>query len=147
MTEFEIILLINENANRLWTIMQFWASVSFGLIIVAHIAVKKLHLAMVLVLSFLYIGFSLFALSMLKLISGVSDGYLMDLEVIVQSGKDLSHAGKILVSNNVDGGTLLLITMTFLGTFLSSITFLWYSYFSKRNSGALVQEKDRETSD
>ncbi len=133
MTEYEIIYLISQHTDRVWNIMQFWSSISFGLIIVAYIAAAKLNWPIIVIITCIYIVFSLFILNMLKINGGMSDSYIMDLQHIIDTGKILSNGAQSLIDVNSQDNKLVLIISAFAGTFFSAIFFLWYSYFSKRN--------------
>ncbi len=132
MSEFEIVLMINEYTNRIWTIMQFWSSISFGLIIVAYAGSKKLSLSIVITITCLYIAFSFFVFNILKINGGMNNGYIIDLQNMIELGEVLAHGSKNLIEVNVNQNNLLLIVPVYLGTFFGSLTFLWYSYFSSR---------------
>lgn len=60
MNEAELILAWGEISGHLWTIVQFWASISFGVIAVAHFASEKLNHFLVLLVIFLYTLFSIY---------------------------------------------------------------------------------------
>lgn len=132
MTEYEIIILISEHSDRQWEIMQFWANITFGLVIVSHIASEKLNLFMVIFMSFLYVAFSLFTLSMLKLNSGASAGYIIDLQNLGKAGIQISQGTQSLINMNILGNNLFLIIITFVGAFIGAIIFFWYSYFTAK---------------
>jgi len=133
MTEYEIVYLISQHTDRVWNIMQFWSSISFGLIIVAYIAAAKLNWPIMLIITGIYVIFSLFVLNMLKINGGMNDSYIMDLQNILNMGKSLSYGAQNLISLHKQDNKLVLIISAFTGTFISAIFFLWYSYFSKRN--------------
>jgi hypothetical protein len=60
MNEAEMILAWGEISGHLWTIVQFWASISFGVIAVAHFASEKMNDFLVLLVIFLYTLFSIY---------------------------------------------------------------------------------------
>ncbi|MGJ8692618.1 MAG: hypothetical protein ACSHW0_09060 [Thalassotalea sp.] len=133
MSEYEIVYMMSVHTDRIWTIMQFWASISFGLMVVAYIAAAKLTLPMISILTFLYIVFSLFILNMLKINGGISDGYIIDLNNLLNSQIAIKHGSQNLLEMNRNSHGFILIITAFIGTFISALFFLWYSYCINRN--------------
>jgi len=101
MTEYERIYLASDYLNRTWGVMQFWASISFGLIAVAHFSSKHLTTLATPGLTILYIAFTLFVLSILKLNGYVVDGFLQDLRYLQGGGAALSEGAKIFWQPNL----------------------------------------------
>jgi hypothetical protein len=43
MTEAEILAGLAAHGDRVWSVMQYWTSVSFGLLIAAHFAAERIN--------------------------------------------------------------------------------------------------------
>lgn len=128
MTEYEITFLISEYVNRQWGVMQFWASISFGLMAASHFSAKHLNLLAVVVISTLYVSFSIFVLNILKMNGIVVNGYIGDLKAMIDAGL-LSTMGATMTVNVQPGAvSLLVISFTYIGTFAASLAFLWGTY-------------------
>lgn len=139
MSEYELIYLASEYINRTWNLLQFWASVSFGLIAVSHIASRHLTWAMVSIVSLLYVSFSIFVMSMISLNEKVVDGFLMDLEVLLEAGTLSTRGAEAIISFDPNLVQRLAIMGASIGTCISTLFFLWYCFIRARRG--LLQEK------
>lgn len=135
-TEYEIVYLTSEYINRTWSVMQFWASVSFGLIALSHLGQRHLNFFATLIVSVLYLGFTLFVMNILRINGVVVSGFLNDLEAL--KGEDGSMGAGALAIMETAPGTLELaaIVTTFWGLFVGSLIFLWVSYIHFRKNNA-----------
>ena len=79
MTETEILEQMVIHGDRVWSILQFWTSVSFGLLIAAHIAAANVSKFVLVVILVLYTLFTTMFIGMV----------LYDLEVILAGGMQL----------------------------------------------------------
>ena len=59
MTEADLIVAWGEISAHLWTIVQFWTSITFGVIAISHFASERLNLFRVALIVILYLLFSL----------------------------------------------------------------------------------------
>lgn len=142
MTEYELIYLSSEQLNRTWSLLQFWASISFGLIAVSHFANKHLNLAMILTLTVLYLAFTGFIASIIGLNEHVVEGFLEELA----NKATLSKGAQNLITSAPGGGKMIFIFTAFFGTFLGVICFLWYSYWLVIKESRGQANKHRATS-
>lgn len=138
MSEDLIIELMNEYLNRTWSIMQFWVSVSFGLIAVSHLAVKHLHLVMAVVVSILYSAFTIFVISILGLNSEVVSGFIADLAAMNEAGTLMTKGALRVVQNDPGRLQVMSIVIAFMGTFFGTLFFMWYSYSKNRAQSVSV---------
>lgn len=129
MTEYEISFLISEYVNRQWGVMQFWASVSFGLMAVSHISAKHLNMMMVVVISILYVMFSLFVLNILKMSGAVVGGYIADLQALATTESLRTLGADMVIKTRPNSGQMMVIMFTYFGTFSTSLLFLWGAFF------------------
>mgnify|MGYP001826415758 CR=1 FL=1 len=132
MNEAELIIAWGEVSGHLWTVIQFWASISFGVIAIAHFAPEKLNLFLVLFVIFLYTLFSLYCASLF-----VEDAQLMmslyeeASLLLVQRGEDA-----IFLSAFINYQPIMAIPFTFIGfpaVFIGSISYLVYRYHGTRS--------------
>ncbi|MDN4501903.1 hypothetical protein QX776_05795 [Alteromonadaceae bacterium BrNp21-10] len=141
MSEDLIIELMNEYLNRTWSIMQFWASVSFGLIAVSHLAVKHLNVLMAIIISLLYSSFTLFVVSILSLNISVVNGFIQDLQNMLDAGTLVTQGALSVINNDTGVLQMVAIFTAFLGTFFGTLFFLWYSYAKNNKLAAIENDK------
>jgi len=133
MTEADIVTQYNLFTDRVIVILQWWASVSFALIAIAHFSAKKLNLVLVLTLSILYVLLSIFVVGTLGRNLSLQVGLQEDLAAIQAIG-ELSHFGETMMSElSPLAGLSLLIGM--LGLFIGALFYLFFSYRSARVRG------------
>ena len=130
MTEAELNFQVSEVFNRLWVIQQWWASVSFGVLIFAHVTGKKISIYIVSGVILLYTAYSAYMLGMLFSNSDVYQGYLHDLELLAQSGVNLTTGTNKLL--NQSGNVRYLAPIVFYGTYLATVGYLIYQYILGR---------------
>lgn len=132
MTEFQILYLHSELVARLWTIVIWWASVSFGLLALAHFASEKLNLLSLIFLVILYVTVSVFVFNIQSIIFSTQATMFAEL-------RSLNSAGKLsLIGQQAMQGTgkitYILHYSAQLGTFIGCIAYLVYS-FKKTHRG------------
>jgi hypothetical protein len=79
MTEYEILYLLSETFDRVWELIQYWSSVSFGYLILAYVAAPRLNLILIVVLSILYAAFSVQMFELLLTHNGFNLAYIESL--------------------------------------------------------------------
>ncbi len=136
MTEYEIASMISEYANRMWQIIQFWSSVSFGLIAICYLAQNRLSLLINSVITILYIAFSIFVFSMQAMNESVIAGFLQDLQVMIEQGGLQSSGAAAILSSKPSLGQILIIRFASIGTFIGTLFFLWYTYWKFKTQKA-----------
>lgn len=132
MTEADLIDTIFAIFDRYWNMIQWWGSVSFGLIAVAQFAVDRLN---VFLLSLLILLYTLFT-------AWVGIYYFFNLELLWGFRQDLAELGSmahhgtkaLLTSRTVVKGVILQDVAVVL-TFFSSIAYLIFSFFTRRGGG------------
>lgn len=130
MSEYELIYLASEYLNRTWSLLQFWASISFGLIAVAYFASKHLHLAMVITLTILYLAFTAFISSIIGLNEHIVAGFMEDLAAL----NTLSQGATNLFESAPGPVMQVSIVVVYFGTCFGVLFFLWYSYILSRKN-------------
>lgn len=134
MTEAEIVYQISEAYNRSWSIQQWWASISVGLLILSVVGSEKLNLVIVAVVVSLYSAFSFNLFMVLLGINEIASNYVADLHVLADSGYQLTSGSLAYTEPGSEVGAALNLIALF-GTYLGCATYFMYSYFnSKRHN-------------
>ncbi len=128
MTEAELLYHLSETFNRLWSLIQWWASISFALILVAHLTANKLNILLLSLILFLYCTFSFVLLSILGRHLGVINAIHSDLEALSSGESKVTNATEFWVTSQEPNFTILAI-VALGGTFLGVIAYLIYRFF------------------
>jgi hypothetical protein len=136
MSEAEIAYQISETFNRIWSMQQWWASISVGMIVLAYVASEKLNTFLVTIVIFLYSAFSFYIFQLLGRNWESISGYITDLQRLADSGQELA-AGTLVYMQPQNPIVVALIIITMFGTYAVCSAYLVYSYFrGKRNINA-----------
>ena len=136
MSEAEIAYQISETFNRIWSMQQWWASISVGMIVLAYVASEKLNTFLVTIVIFLYSAFSFYIFQLLGRNWESINGYITDLQRLADSGQELA-AGTLVYMRPQNPIVVALIIITMFGTYAVCSAYLVYSYFrGKRNINA-----------
>lgn len=133
MSEAEIAYQVSEIYNRVWSIQQWWASISIGLLILAHLASEKLNLFLVVFIMALYSSFSLYVFNILGRNWNTVTHYIQDLQGLVDVGQKLSSGTLTLLEPQSEIVTTLII-IVLIATFMGCNTYLVYSYLKERRN-------------
>ena len=120
--------------SQAYSLMQWWASVSFGLLAVAHFGKDQLNRVFVVILSLLYAAFTLYTLVNIGSFFREFGGYRADLRVIAETGE--ISAGALAWITPTRMGALLIPSFAIctLGIFFGVLFYLVYSYRRERRS-------------
>lgn len=132
MNEYETVYLFSEYINRTWAVMQFWASVSFGLIALAHFASKHLNILLTAIVSILYAAFSFYVMLILRVSGIVSNAFLADLRVLAAEPESLSLGAQAILSSAPPAAQDAIIIAAYFGVFIGALSYLWISVFRAR---------------
>lgn len=132
MNEAEISYQMSEYLNRLWTIQQWWASVSIGVLIMAHLATSRLNLFLVSISLGLYTSYTLYIVQMLRENMNTIYALAADLKALIQSDVVNSNNANQMIS--IMEANPFLFYLTFGGTYLSICSYLIYSYYKARSN-------------
>ena len=132
MTEAEIIEQISEIIDRLWVIQQWWASVSFGVLIIAHVASEKLNGFTVALILFLYTVYSVYVNEILGLSSDVLASFIADLEGLAESGSLVTEGAAAYIKQ--PRYSPILVPIALYGTYVSAVAYLVFGYFRGRSA-------------
>lgn len=141
MTESEIIENVFKIFDRYWSMIQWWASVSFGLIAVAHFAVDKLSRVLVALLILLYMLFT----------AWVVDFYFFNVQILAGFRQDLSQLGdtahfgtRSLLDSSIVKGGLVLQDIAFVMTFVGAVGYLIYTFVRHERSKQVNDSKSHQ---
>ena len=133
MNEAEIIVAWGEVSAHLWTILQFWASISFGIIALAHFAPERLNNFLVAFVIFLYTVFSFMCgglyLSDFELLAALYE----EADILLsERGEGAIFLSKFAQYQNMSGVPILLFG--FPSIYLGCIAYLIYRYRGERQN-------------
>ena len=132
MSEAEITLQLSEYVNRFWVMQQWWASISIGVLVMAHLASSRLNLLLICMSLAIYTLYTLYIRQMSDINFASMSALAEDLQALVDSGAvQSSNAIHQIQMVNTD---TTLYTVTFGGTYLCVVAFLIYSYLKGRKS-------------
>jgi hypothetical protein len=121
--------------GQLWSSLQWWASVSFGLMALTRFSGKQLNLVIVLSISVLYTLFTVFTLTnILMLVDGLV-GAGDDLQALRDAGA-LGGAGSELLDFRRQHAPLngAIAIFCVIATFVATLSYLVYTYRKERRS-------------
>ena len=111
---------------------QWWASISIGVLVMAHLASSRLNLLLVCISLGLYTAYTLYMLQM----SGENYESVValarDLRLLLDSGAVQSYSARDQIE--IMDANPALYYVTFGGTYISVAAYLIYSYFKARGS-------------
>lgn len=110
--------------------LQWWLGVSIGVAALGHFIVRKLNLALLVLICVLYVTFTYLTLIQLSRFGAIYDGLLEDLARVSESG-EVSVAAQRLLEQGLSAGSLVAL-LAFLGTFLGCLAFLVWSFVQAR---------------
>lgn len=137
MSEYEILDLYYSNQSQITLIMQWWVSVTFGLLAVGHFGAEKLNVFLLSLLVVLYSSFSFVMSGFFVEKSDTMRGYLGDLNALQQNGAALSPSTVEFVESGLQpipwlANLIFLIALG--GMFLATIGYVIYAYLRERQS-------------
>jgi hypothetical protein len=90
MTEAEILAEVSAHGDRLWSVLQYWTSVSFGLLIAAHFAAERINKYALLGFLLLYTAFSFTLIGMIRFDSGMIAAGVAATQTLIDNGESVS---------------------------------------------------------
>ena len=134
MTEYEIWELYNNSMEALWNLLQFFSSVSFGYLALGVIAVNRLNILSVLVLSVLYVAFSMQIFEALGIVHGEAGAHVESMKLLSETiGLQTPSAIQMSTVDLSDGYTG---PIAIFGIFIVAILSLPYQYWKSSRENA-----------
>ena len=130
MSEAELLLLASESLDRMWSLIQWWASISFGILALTHIASDKLGTFLAILIPALYTGFSLGVLGVVQRNFGIVESVYQDLRLLQSEGVDLSGTAQYVMQggeNSIARALPLILALTYFGV----VGYFAYTYRAK----------------
>ncbi len=134
MHEADLIEQLFSVYDRYWTIVQWWASVSFSLIVVAYFAAHRLSKAIVATLLFLYALYSAWVYLLMLYNIDISEGLLADLETLRVAGQLTSQGALAAAQNPVNFYGAWLGVIAQLATFVACVGYFLHAFAQARRS-------------
>ena len=131
MTEAELLMFASEAIDRLWSLLQWWASISFGLLLVAHIASSRIGAYLAVLVPLLYTCFSFGVVTMIRRNLGIVESVYKDLRVLQAADIELSITAEYMVQGSGIAGSLL-IPLALLATYIGVVGYFIYSYRAEK---------------
>ncbi|MEP5570097.1 MAG: hypothetical protein ABJN62_19810 [Halioglobus sp.] len=131
MTEAELVMVASEAFDRVWSLLQWWASVSFGLLVVAHIASHRIGTYLAILVPVLYTCFSLGIVAIMRRNLGIVQSVYEDLGILQATDIELSVTAKYMMQGAGIVGDLAL-PIALLATYVGVIGYFIYSYRTER---------------
>jgi len=132
MSEADILEQLFNIFDRYWTIVQWWASVSFGVIMIAYFAASKLRAFLLITILVLYAVYSAWVYFLLVYNVDIATGFFQDLESLRRAGELESHAARVVLDNPFVGYGTVLGMVALPATFLACIGYLLYAFMHAR---------------
>ena len=133
MSEAEL-LLASEALDRMWSLIQWWASISFGLLVIAHIAADRIGLYLAVLISMLYTGFSFAVLRIAGRNMGIAESVVGDLRALEAAGNDLTMTAQYWMQG-AEPVTKIALPLIMVVTYIGVLGYFIYSYRSKQADG------------
>jgi hypothetical protein len=129
MQELLLVESVREAFSTAWSNLQWWASVSFGLLALASFGRRQLILPAAIGLSVLYSLFTIFTLLNTVGMLSLAIGAIRELSALRESG-NISAVGRGFLGSYERFGFLngSIFYACFFATFLGTLTYLWYAY-------------------
>ncbi len=131
-SEAELMAEYALRVDRVWDITQWWASVTFGVLLAAHVGASTLNKLIVGIMLLLY---TLFTVLAFQIIYTNGDAQVAANLALRAMENDLSIVGKRQVATT---GTDIVLTMsvTWLLTFVSTVVYVIYCYKNGSSDGS-----------
>lgn len=108
MTEADLLSQLSSFGDFLWSLMQYWTSISVGILIASHFVASRLNGFILAIFIIIYTVFTVQIVTLMQLELQAIKGIFMDLEIMAGKGVALSNtARQILEHSPVANDTLI----------------------------------------
>ena len=136
MTEAEALAQISVYLEQMYMLLQWWVSVSFGLVAAAHFFAKRLNLSLLIFLLFAYTAYTVFIFSHVGLQIQWNIG-LMEYLSTLQERTELSPTGQGFAATPGEPSFIDWAQgLGQLALFVGTVAFLLVSYIRRRDESA-----------
>ena len=126
MTEAELFAELAVRADRMWEISQWWASITFGVLLAAHLGSRHLNLKFVTIILVAYISFS-FNYFQSYIFLGQANAVILESLANLASQEVLSELGSWTLANRGIGRGIPYV-MAVLASFIGTLYYVIYAY-------------------
>ena len=128
MSESDILEHLFSLYDRFWVIIQWWASISFSIIVVGYFAAARLNGRVIGLLLFLYTVYTAYIAFLLVNIGQVMDAFIASLHALEKTGEALNAGTQVLISHPLTEPGQWLGLFAFVTTYLCCSGYLFFSY-------------------
>ena len=131
MYELALVETLREAMGTIWSSLQWWASVSFGLMAAASFGRDRLNLPITLFLTALYSLFTVYTLANGSLMIAEASGAIQELSGLRDAGEIGAVGTRTLQAyeNPMAGLNFNFVFFaSFIATYAGSVGYLWYSF-------------------
>ena len=100
MTEVEILSEMTTHGDRIWSILQYWTGVCFGILVAAHLTAWRVSLIVIAVFLTVFSLFTLQLVNMLTYDMGVIRAGAVELASMADKGADLGSIARTVLSSS-----------------------------------------------
>lgn len=128
MSESDILEHLFSLYDRFWVIIQWWASISFSIIVVGYFAAARLNGRVIGLLLFLYTVYTAYIAFLLVNIGQVMDAFISSLHQLGNAGETLNAGTALLISHPLTAPGQWLGLFAFVTTYFCCSGYLFFSY-------------------
>jgi hypothetical protein len=100
MPEAELVSHVYSSQEAIWSLLQYWTSVSMGVLIGAHFVASRLNRLVIAFFLVIYISFSIQIYSIIAAHMQILQGIAMDLQQLADGGISLSNSSRSWLENS-----------------------------------------------
>lgn len=115
----------------MWSLIQWWASISFGLLVLANMAADRIGLYLTVLVSMLYTGFSFVVLQMAGRNMSIVESVFVDLRALKAAGNDLTLTAQYWMQG-AEPATKKALSLIMLLTYIGVLGYFIYSYRNRQ---------------
>ncbi len=144
MSEADLLEQISARSDSIWTLVQFWISLSFAAIVAIHYSSKQLSGLLIATLLLLYTGYSLTILRSLATHSD-SQGAAWSMMVEMESAGTLSPLGSQSLESSRKPGRIMLPGVIVI-TYGATMIYIFATYIRRRRIASESLPTDQKDS-
>ena len=131
MNEYEIISLLREHSGSMVSMLQWWVSITLGILVAVHVVGEELNGYITGILVALYTGFTAMLRQLLISHGERAEQLAVDLRILQEQGIEVSTTAILIVDKQGGAPHPLIIVLgaiCFFGLFFSTIAYVIYRY-------------------
>jgi hypothetical protein len=100
MTEADLLSQLSSFGDFLWSLMQYWTSISVGILIASHFVASRLNGFILAIFIIIYTVFTVQIVTLMQLELQAIKGIFMDLEIMAGKGVALSNTARQVLEHS-----------------------------------------------